>query len=149
MCPSGRVQDEGLSYWTGSSWTTHRTPKNTYISCSAFGRCLNFILVRELSKKCYMLVMRAGSVGVRDVEKVKLVIKCVKDVLRKYQDVMLEFLHNNLPLRQEVDYKIEVKLRTKSPSKTPYHLSQRELEELKVQLDELLSKGLIRQSKSP
>ena len=53
-----------------------------------------------------------------------------------------------LPLRQEVDHKINVKSGTKPPSKAPYCLSQKELEELKSQLDEFLAKGYIRQSKS-
>ena len=48
-----------------------------------------------------------------------------------------------------MDHKIEVKPRTEPPSKAPYRLSQKELEELKSQLDELLAKGYIRQSKSP
>ena len=61
---------------------------------------------------------------------------------------MPEDLSNELPLRREVDYKIEVKPGTEPPSKTPYCLSQKELEELKSQLDELLAKGYIRQSKS-
>ena len=50
---------------------------------------------------------------------------------------------------QELDHKIEVKSKTGPPSKAPYRLSQKELEELKSQLDELLAKGYIRQSKSP
>ena len=42
-----------------------------------------------------------------------------------------------------------MKPRIELPSKAPYRLSQKELEELKSQLDELLAKGYIRQSKSP
>ena len=48
-----------------------------------------------------------------------------------------------------MDYKIKVKPGTEPPSKAPYCLSQKESEELKSQLDELLAKGYIRQSKSP
>ena len=65
------------------------------------------------------------------VEKVELVPKCVEDVLKRYQEVMPEDLPNELPPRREVDHKIEVKPRTKLPSKAPYWLSQKELEELK------------------
>ena len=81
--------------------------------------------------------------------KVELVPKCVEDVLKRYQEVMPEDLPNELPPRREVDHKIEVKPETEPPSKVPYRLSQKELEELKSQLDELLAKGYIRQSKSP
>ena len=62
---------------------------------------------------------------------------------------MPEDLPNKLSPRREVDHKIEVKPGTKSPSKAPYRLSKKELEKLKSQLDELLVKGYIRQSKSP
>ena len=118
-------------------------------SSGAFGGHLNFILAKELSEKCYMLVMRVGEVGDGVTEKVELVPKCVEDVLKRYQDVMPKDLPNELPLRWEVDHKIEVKSGTKPASKAPYHLSQKELEELKSQLNELLAKGYIRQSKSP
>ena len=90
-----------------------------------------------------------GKVGDGVTEKVELVPKCVEDVLKMYQDVMPEDLSNELPPRQEVDHKIEVKSGTKPPSKALYRLTQKELEELKSQLDELLAKGYIRQSRSP
>ena len=44
-------------------------------SSGAFGGRLNFISARELSEKCYMLVMRAGEVGDGVAEKVELVPK--------------------------------------------------------------------------
>ena len=96
-----------------------------------------------------MLVMQVEKARNGVAEKVKLVPKCVEDVLKRYQDVMPKDLPNELPPRQEVDHKIEVKPGIKPPSKAPYRLSQKELEELKSQLDELLAKGYIRQSKSP
>ena len=96
-----------------------------------------------------MLVMRVGKAGDGVIEKVELVPKCVEDVLKRYQDVMPEDLSNELPPRREVDHKIEVKPGTELPSRVPYRLSQKKLEELKSQLDELLAKGYIRQSKSP
>ena len=118
-------------------------------SSGAFGGRLNFISARELSEKCYMLVMQAGEAGDGVTEKVELVPKCVEDMLKRYQDVMPEDLPNELPPRREMDHKIEVKSGTEPPSKAPYRLNQKELEELKSQLDELLAKGYIRQSKSP
>ena len=98
-----------------------------------------------------MLHVGDASWGNRDgvTEKVELVPKCVEDVLKRYQDVMPEDLPNKLPPRREVDYKIEVKPGTEAPLKAPYRLSQKELEELKSKLDELLAKGYIRQTKSP
>ena len=87
-------------------------------SSGAFGGRLNFISARELSEKCYMLVMRAGEAGDGVAEKVELVPKCVEDVLKRYQDVMPEDLPNELPPRREVDHKIEVKPGTEPPSKS-------------------------------
>ena len=63
--------------------------------------------------------------------------------------MMLEDLSNELSHRREVDHNIDVKPGTEPPSEAPYRLSQKELEELKSQLDELLAKRYIRESKSP
>ena len=100
-------------------------------SSGAFGGRLDFISVREVSEKCYMLVMRAGEAGDGVTEKVELVLKCIEDVLKRYQDVMPENLPNELLPRRKVDHKIEVKPGTKPPSKAPYCLCKKELEELK------------------
>ena len=54
-------------------------------SSRAFRGHLNFISARELSEKCYMLVMRAGKTEDVITEKVVLVPKCVEDVLKRYQ----------------------------------------------------------------
>ena len=62
---------------------------------------------------------------------------------------MPEDLPNELPPRREGDHKIEVTLGTKLPSKPLYRLSQKELEELKSQVDKLFAKRYIRQSKLP
>ena len=66
-------------------------------SSGVFGGRLNFISARELSEKCYMLVMRAEEAGDGVAEKVELVPKCVEDVLMRYQDLMPEDLPNELP----------------------------------------------------
>ena len=47
-------------------------------SSETFGGRLNFISTRELSEKCYMLVMWAGEAGDGIIKKVELVLKCVK-----------------------------------------------------------------------
>ena len=53
-------------------------------SSGAFGGRLNFISARELSEKCYMLVMQVGEGEDGVTEKVELVPKCVEDVLKRY-----------------------------------------------------------------
>jgi len=75
--------------------------------------------------------------------------KCIGDVIQKFVDVLTRELPDELPLKREVDHKIEVVSGLKTPSKAPYRLNQRKLEELKKQIMELLAKGYIRQSKSP
>ena len=77
-------------------------------------------------------------------EKAEFITKCVEDVVKRYQDLTPKDLPNELSPRREVDYKIKVKPGTEPPSKAPYRLSQKELEELKSQLDELLAKEYFR-----
>ncbi|KAH9304026.1 hypothetical protein KI387_008430, partial [Taxus chinensis] len=54
-----------------------------------------------------------------------------------------------LPPKREFDFTIEIKPGTEPISKAPYRMTTIELVELKAQLQELLSKGLIRPSVSP
>jgi hypothetical protein len=54
-----------------------------------------------------------------------------------------------LPLDRDVEFKIELLPGTTPISRRPYRMPPNELAELKVQLNELLKKGLIRPSSSP
>jgi len=62
---------------------------------------------------------------------------------------MLEELPKDLPLRRQVNHVIEVMSRVAPPAKAPYRMSHEKLKELKVQLEELITKGYIKISKSP
>jgi hypothetical protein len=73
---------------------------------------------------------------------------CIKQVLDEFLDVMPEYLPENLPLRRRVDHVIKVRLGVAPPAKDPYRMNHEELKELKVQLEELLTKGYIKPSKS-
>ena len=53
------------------------------------------------------------------------------------------------PLDREVEFKIELIPGTAPISRRPYRMPPNELAELKIQLNELLKKGLIRTSSSP
>jgi hypothetical protein len=75
--------------------------------------------------------------------------KCIKQVLDEFPDVMLEELPEDLPPRRQVDHAIEVMPGMAPPAKAPYRMNHEELKELKVQLQELLTKGYIKPSKSP
>ena len=57
-------------------------------------------------------------------------------VLGKYKDVLTNELFQELPPKREVDHKIEVIPGSEPPSKAPYRLNQKELLELKKQLND-------------
>ena len=56
---------------------------------------------------------------------------------------------SGLPLDREIEFVIELVPETEPISIPPYRMALAELKELKVQLEELLSKGFIRPSTSP
>ena len=66
----------------------------------------------------------------------------------EYEDVFLDEL-SGLPPRRDVDFVIELHPSTSPISMTPHRMASVELQELKVQLQELLDKGFIRPSTSP
>ena len=69
-------------------------------------------------------------------------------VVCEYEDVFTDELPG-LPPRRDVDFIIELYLGTSPISMTPHRMAPVELQELKVQLQELLDKGFIRPSTSP
>ena len=73
----------------------------------------------------------------------------VSDVLKEFTDVMLPELAKTLPPRRGVDHYIELEPGVKPPARPPYRMSPPTLAELRKQLGELISGGLIRSSKAP
>ena len=69
-------------------------------------------------------------------------------VVCKYEDVFLDELPE-LPSHRDVDFIIELHIDTSPISMTSLRMTPVELQELKVQLQELLDKGFIRPSTSP
>ena len=69
-------------------------------------------------------------------------------VLYEYEDVFLDEL-SGLPPQRVVDFYIELHPSTSPISMTSHRMALIELEELRVQLQELLDKGFIRPSTSP
>jgi len=76
-------------------------------------------------------------------------LRCIKWVLDEFPNVMPEELLEDLPPKRQVDHEIEVMSGMPPPAKAPYRMSHEELKELKVQFEELLTKGYIKPSKSP
>ena len=69
-------------------------------------------------------------------------------VVCDYEDVFPDELPG-LPPHRDVDFVIELRLGMSPISMTPHRMAPVELQELKVQLQELLEKGSIRSSTSP
>ena len=69
-------------------------------------------------------------------------------VVCKYEDVFPDELPG-LPLHRDVDFSNELHLGTSPISMTPHRMELVELQELRIQLQELLNKGFIRPSTSP
>ena len=72
----------------------------------------------------------------------------LSQVVCEYEDVFPEELPR-LPPYKDVDFTIELHPSTSPISMTPQRMSFVKLQELKVQLQELLDMGFIRQSTSP
>ena len=69
-------------------------------------------------------------------------------VVCEYKDVFSDELRG-LPLQRVVDFGIELHLGTSPISMTPHRMTPIELQDLRVQLQELLDKGFIRPNTSP
>ena len=69
-------------------------------------------------------------------------------VVREFPDVFPEDLLS-IPPDREIDFQIKLTPGTKPISKAPYRMAPLELKELKVQMEELVSKGFVRPSTSP
>ena len=69
-------------------------------------------------------------------------------VVREFSDVFPKDLIG-IPPDREIDFQIELAPGTKPISKAPYRMAPLELKELKVQMEELVSKGFVRPSTSP
>jgi len=122
---------------------------------SVDGPTIHFMLGKAWERECMggfgmMCVMRVLD-EYQPKEATKLVTspKCIKQILEKFPDVMLKKLPEDLPPRRRVNHAIEVMPGVAPPAKAPYKMSHEELKELKVQLEELLTKGYIKLSKSP
>ncbi|XP_057520887.1 uncharacterized protein LOC130801136 [Amaranthus tricolor] len=69
-------------------------------------------------------------------------------VVRDFKDVFPEEILG-MPPKRDVDFSIDLVPETGPISKAPYRMAPKEMEELKVELEDLLEKGYIRPSISP
>ncbi|CAA0826126.1 Unknown protein, partial [Striga hermonthica] len=73
----------------------------------------------------------------------------VGKVLDEFKDTMPPELPKELPPRRPCDHRIKLEPGAQPPAQPPYRMPPAELAELRKQLDELLSAGLIQPSKAP
>ena len=73
----------------------------------------------------------------------------LKSLLEQYRSLFAAKLPNKLPPKRNIDHKIELIEGAQPPSRAPYRLSNKELEEMQRELNELLAINHIRRSKSP
>ena len=107
-----------------------------------------------LSKSELEKEIKAGSdvmalVAIEETESEKEIPKEVKPILAEFVDVVLEEIPHGLPPMRDIQHQIDLVPGSVLPNKPAYRMSPKEDEELTRQVDELLNKGLIRESKSP
>ena len=73
----------------------------------------------------------------------------MKLILEEFADIVLEELLFGLPPIRDIQHLIDLILGFDLPNKPTYRTSLNENEELKRQVNDLLGKGLIGESKSP
>jgi len=119
------------------------------------GPTIHFMVGKAWERECVggfgmMCVMRVlDEYEPKEATKLVTSPKCIKQVSEEFLDVMLEDLSEDLPPKRRIDHAIEVMPGVALPAKAPYRMSHEELKELKVQLEELLTKGYIKPNKSP
>ena len=88
-------------------------------------------------------------VAIEETESEKEIPKVVEPILAEFVDVVLEEIPHGLPPMRDIQHQIDLIPGSVLPNKPAYRMSPKEYEELTRQVDELLNKGLIRESKSP
>ena len=112
------------------------------------GGKLNMVSLNQMVEDQFVVIAREEQLGDHKERVGTSVPRHIQEVLAKYGDVLTNELPMELPPRREVDHKIEVLPGAEPPSKAPYRLNQKELMELKKQLNDLLERGYVRPSKS-
>jgi hypothetical protein len=73
----------------------------------------------------------------------------IQELLEEFTDIIVDELPHLLPLMRSVIHHIDLIPRASFPNKAAYRLMPQENEEVKEQVQELLDKGLVRESLSP
>jgi hypothetical protein len=73
----------------------------------------------------------------------------IQELLGEFADIIVDELPHSLPLMRSVSHHIDLIPGSSSPKKAAYRLTPHENEEVKRKVQELLDKGLVRESLSP
>ena len=73
----------------------------------------------------------------------------IQEMLKEFKDMVLDEIPHGLPPMRDIQHQIDLVSGAVLPNKPTYRMSPKEHKELKRQVDELLEKGLIRESLSP
>ena len=73
----------------------------------------------------------------------------IQKMLKEFKDMVLDEIPHGLPPMRDIERQIDLVPIIILPNKPDYRMSAKEHEELKRQVNELLEKGLIRESLSP
>ncbi|PKI74302.1 hypothetical protein CRG98_005305 [Punica granatum] len=102
-----------------------------------------FLQVMDRSLEAYALVPSEENEEREDISPV------VKSLLEEFRDVVPDEILSGLPPMRDIQHHIDLVPGAAIPSKAVYQMSPKEHKELQRQVDELLHKGLIRESLSP
>jgi len=75
--------------------------------------------------------------------------KEIQELLEEFQDIVVDELPDKLPPKRSISHHIDFIPGASLPNKAAYRMSPRDNEEVRKQVQELLDKGLIRESLSP
>ena len=118
---------------------------------------ITFCGVRKILSSSMMSMMMAGKMLRRSYPGYLVYAVEVRDddmrledipIVKEFSDVFPDDLPG-LPPNKEIDFKIALAPRTEQISRAPYRMAPAELKELKVQMEEMVNKGFVRQSTSP
>eukprot|EP00253_Pinus_taeda_P022787 PITA_22787 len=106
--------------------------------------CYKFI---EENKVNYAVVRRTKAVPL-NTEKSEPPTE-IQELLEEFKDVVVDNLPDKLPPRRSISHHIDFIPGASLPNKGAYRMSPKDNEEIRKQVQELLDKGLIRESLSP
>ncbi|XP_074305313.1 uncharacterized protein LOC141640409 [Silene latifolia] len=101
--------------------------------------------ILELGEVVYLLVARENSSSGQSFELNKL----VSQLLEEYQDIFPDDLPPGLPPIRGIEHQIDLVPGASLPNKAAYRCNPEETKELQRQINELVSRGFVRESMSP